>query len=468
MPKLRGAIAGWLIAALLPGLPLGAKAAERGGQPLNVLLITVDDLNTSLGCYGARIVRSPNIDRLAARALRFDRAYCQFPVCNPSRVSMFTGRYPETTRVLDNQQWFRDLMPDVVTLPQHFRAHGYTSARFGKLYHGGYDDAESWSEGGEPFKPKPPRTPAQQEQMYRRVNQWTAVEGDGAELPDSRSAAEASKFLERQRAADRPFFLAVGFHRPHVPLAAPKRYFDHYPPASIPLPADFAPAPAADPTVPAMAYRPNFDLFFKEEKVSPAQAREAIAAYYASLSFMDEQVGRVLDALDRLELRDRTVIVFVSDHGWHLGDKGMWAKATLFEASARVPLIIDAPSLGHDGKSCERIVELVDLYPTLVELCGLPMPEGLEGSSLLPLMKDPAAPRERPGYTVMPRSQGMGRSIRSDRWRYTEWNEGQSGAELYDHQRDPGESRNLADDPAHQETRQRLKRVLASRAQAAR
>jgi uncharacterized sulfatase len=244
-----------------------------------------------------------------------------------------------------------------------------------------------------------------------------------------------------------------------VPLRAPKRFFDLYEPDKIPLAEDFAPTPTADKSVPIYALRDNLDLFF-EERVTAQRAREAIAAYYACTSFMDEQLGHVLDALERLKLRDHTIIVLWGDHGWHLGEKGMWAKGTLFEPSAHAPLLIVDPRRSTGGQACARVVEFVDVYPTLVELCGTRMPPGLEGKSLVPLLDNPAAPWQRPAFTLVAREDWLGRSVRTERWSYTEWDEGRRGVELYDLQADPHELKNMAKDPALASTVTELKRLL--------
>jgi iduronate 2-sulfatase len=444
----------WLAALITVA---GSQDPSRA-QPrkLNVLFIAVDDLNARLGCYGAP-VKSPNIDALARRGVRFERAYCQYPLCNPSRSSLMTGRRPTTTGITENTTWFRQAMPDVVTLPQHFRANGYYTAKAGKMFHGGLEDDKGWVEGSEGYAPRAPMTPEQRAQRQRNSDRWSAVEGDGEGQPDYRTATRAIELLGKHR--EEPFFLGVGFVKPHTPFVAPKKYFDLYDPAKIQLPPDFAPNPQAkDSSVPAPALRPNFDIFIRRD-ASEEQAREAIAAYYAATSFMDAQVGRVLDALDRLKLRDSTIVVLFGDHGFHLGDKGMWSKQSLFEMAARVPVIVAMPGSGPSRPS-PRTVELVDLYPTLAEACGLPMLAGLQGESLVPLLKKPDAAWDHPAYTMQKRGQVTGHSVRTERYRYTEWNDGNAGTELYDHQSDPDELRNLAADPAHARTVAEMKQLL--------
>jgi uncharacterized sulfatase len=436
---------------------LAAAAAPllRGQRrKLNVLFLAVDDLNTRLGCYGAP-VRSPNIDALARRSLRFDRAYCQYPVCNPTRSSLLTGRRPPTTGVWDNSTWFRDKMPDVVTLPQHFKENGYVTAVTGKIFHGGLDDNKGWTIGGTPLNRQAPRTPAEQVERQQRADRWVPVDGNGEDQPDYRTATRAVELLGQLK--DKPFFLAAGFVKPHVPFIAPRKYFDLYDPAKMALPPDFAPEPVSK----EPAYRPNFDIFIGR-RATPELARQAIAAYHAATSFMDAQLGRVTAELDRLGLRENTAIFFWGDHGFHLGEKGMWSKMTAFEPVARVPLLISIPGAQGNGKVSPRTVEFVDLYPTLVDLCGLPQPSGLEGASLMPLMRNPSAAWDKPAYTFVKRGPLIGVSVRTERYRYTEWDEGRRGSELYDYDTDPREARNLAADPRHAGTAAKM-RELARR-----
>ncbi|MGH8245684.1 MAG: sulfatase, partial [Gammaproteobacteria bacterium] len=378
-------------------LMLGAAlAVQEPARKFNVLFIAVDDLNSSLGCYGHPLVETPNIDKLASAGVRFDRAYCQYPLCSPSRASLLTGRYPTTTGVLVNGDSFRDRLKDVVTLPHHFRLHGYYTARAGKIFHDGSDDRQAWDQ-----IVTPPHTADPAKDGRRPSDRWEAVAGDGEDLRDYQTAGKAVQFLEKHK--DKPFFLAVGFLKPHGPFVAPKKYFAGYDPKAIKLPADFASVPTIGPGVPAEARPSNFEVFAGRE-ASEQEAREIIAAYYACVSFMDAQVGRVLEALDRLTLRDRTIIVFFGDHGFHLGEKGKWSKhGSLYDVNLRVPLILAAPLAARIGKACGRTVQLVDLYPTLAELCGLPLPKGLEGHSLAPLLKEPQTRWEHAAYTLVKR-----------------------------------------------------------------
>jgi len=436
-----------------------AASAATAAPRYNVLLIAVDDLRPDLGCYGNPLVRSPNMDRLARRGVRFERAYCQYPLCNPSRTSLLTGRYPTTVRVLDNNRYFRDDFPDLLTLPQLFRQNGYVAARTGKIFHGVIDDAPSWDEGGEPVLRRQAPSPEERARQARNSDRWEALPGEGEDQPDHRTAGRALELLEKYK--DRPFFLGVGFVKPHSPLVAPKKYFDLYDPAGMPLPEDFAPRPTLPPGVPAAALpERNGDLFIGRD-ATPEAAREMIRAYYACVSFMDAQVGRVLDKLESLGLADRTIVVLFGDHGYHLGEKGKWSKHnSLYEVAVRVPLILVAPGMARAGAVCPRTVELVDLYPTLAELCNLKPPSGLEGQSLAPLLRDPRELWDHPAYTVTLRGKIFGRTVRTERYRYTEWDPEGAQAELYDHRSDPHERRNLAAEPSYASVRKQMRDLV--------
>jgi arylsulfatase A-like enzyme len=440
-----------------------AIAADK--PKYNVLFLAVDDLRPELACYGAPLVKAPNLDRLVAAGVRFDRANCQFPLCNPSRTSMLTGRHPTTTGVLDNQRWFRADHADFVSLPQHFKANGYMTLRSGKIFHGGIDDAEAWTEGGEPrdFTGAERPRPANQAQRQRtQSDRVVTLPGEGESHNDYKAATRAIELLEKYK--DRPFFLAMGFTKPHSPPTATQKHFDLYDAAKIQLPPDFAPRPAAPAGFPEISVpRRNGDLFI-ERDASPEAAREVIKAYYASISFMDEQAGRVLEALDRLKLRENTIVVFFGDHGYHLGEKGKWSKHnSLFEVAARVPLAIVLPKAAGNGKSSPRTVQLLDVYPTLVELCGLPTVDGLEGHSLAPLLANPQAAWAHPAFTVCRANNVLGESVRTERWRYSRWDGGKAGEVLFDHQSDPHEMKNLAGDSQHAQTVAQMRKLLDER-----
>src|SRR5687768_11290447 len=430
----------------------------------NVLLIASDDLRPTLGCYGNKIVKTPNIDKLASQGVRFDRAYTQYPLCNPSRTSLLTGRYPTQTGVMDNEHYFRALHPEFVSLPQHFKANGYATLRSGKIFHGGIDDTESCTEGGEARNFTGARRPAVNAEGPARTahsDRMVVLEGDGETNGDYRMATRAVQLLEKYK--DQPFFLAMGSAKPHSPPEAPKKFFDLYDVNKIELPVDFATRPTVPPGFPEISVaRRNTDLFIGRD-ASPEDAREMIRAYYASVSFMDAQVGRVLDALERLQLREKTIVVFWGDHGYHLGEKGRWSKAySLFEVATRVPFIISVP--GFKPGVSPRTVQLLDIYPTLVELCGLRQPyqspAKLEGHSLRALLRRPQAKWDHPAFSVVMYQNKLGKSVRTERWHYVMWVDGKAGEMLLDHTRDPFELKNLAADPAYAETIALMKRSL--------
>jgi iduronate 2-sulfatase len=444
------------VAFIAPVHPSSAGAQANLQGKLNVLFITVDDLNTDLGCYGHPQVKSPHIDRLARRGVRFDRAYAQYTLCNPSRASFLSGRRPETTGIFDLQTPPRKRMPDAVFLPQLFRQHGYFTARFGKIYHDGRDDALSWDVSSDAESRNPQEVEAVKAR-YRRPNnqrypEWTKLDGADADTLDGVVVHEIARLMEEKAKEGKPFFLAAGIHKPHLPWTAPRKYFAQYPPNRVALKAE-----------PPLEGIPQIALMTELTGSPPPPSRaEAVAAYQACVTFADAQVGVLLAALDRLKLWDKTIVVLTSDHGFHLGDHGgLWAKLTLFERSARVPLIIAEPRGRQAGKSSPRTVELLDLYPTLAELCGLPPPAGLEGASLAPLLRDARAAWSRPAYTMVVHKGVRGSSVRTEDYRYTEWASGQG--ELYDHRRDPHESRNLAGEAKSAPVVAEMKRLLAAR-----
>ncbi|MDB6059810.1 MAG: sulfatase [Verrucomicrobiales bacterium] len=429
-------------------LVLTLSAARAEPAKPNVLFIVSDDLNMHLACYGDKIVKTPNLDRLAARGVRFDRAYAQYPVCNPSRTSFLSGLHAETTHVMDQKTILRDSMPKVVYLPEHFHSNGYFTASIGKIQHLGHHDAhwdvedgvragDSDDEGDTSAKPKRRRAnPADRKKpgeppyfVYR------ATENDDPANEDTAIAAKAVDVLQKHK--DQPFFIAVGFHKPHVPHVAPKKYFDLYPLDKVELVN--VPANDAD-DIPKVALnsKKNYQPDMPEKT-----KREIIASYLACVSYMDAQVGRVLDELDRLKLSDKTIVVFISDHGWHFGEHNWWAKASLFEESTHVPLIVAGPGI-NSGKTCARVVEYLDIYPTMSEFCGLPKPFQGEGKSFVPLLNNPEAQWNKVAYTCEHRGPTTGRTVRNERYRCTEWNDGKAGIELYDHDKDPMEYTNLA------------------------
>jgi uncharacterized sulfatase len=440
-----------------------SPSAASADSPVNVLLIIADDLNCDLGCYGHRIVKTPNLDKLAEESVRFEKAYVQYPICNPTRASFLTGLYPETIRVFNNSDHLRQALPDLVTLPQLFRSGGYFTAAFGKVFHRGVlpdqelemEDPPSWDlrergrEGERARRGTGRDFPSGSPFGYR----WLAAEGDDEDQKDGAIASEAIRFLEGRR--EGPFFLAVGFHRPHVPLQCPRKYFDLYSLEDFEAPAPSEPSPEAPKALPSDDSESSFASWSDDDR------REFLRGYAACVSFMDAQAGRVLDALDRLHLTESTIIVFLGDQGFHLGEQGWWGKNTLFERSLRVPLLVRAPGAKGNGRSCSALVELVDLYPTLAELCALPAPPGLEGKSFRSLLENPAGDGRKAAYSILRRGRSVaGRTVRTERWRYTEWNGGALGTELYDYASDAAEESNLASDPAHSKTKGELAKLL--------
>ncbi len=451
-----------------------APAAEKG-KP-NVLFIVSDDLNCQLGCYGNRIVQSPNIDRLAARGVRFERAYCNDPVCNASRTSFLSGRYPDTTKVFGNGTQPRvALGKEFQFLPEYFRAHGYFTAGIGKIAHGSFPDSIKWDVFAEPMRgveeddlPASGAKGAKKKDATKRAEKkggakkkdtaakdepvpfgWQATDNKDEEEPDGITARKVVKLMEEHK--DKPFFIAAGFHKPHVPHTAPKKYFDLYQVEKMPLPIEPT-GHAKD--IPTIAHPPKY-----YPDLTDPQKRAIIQHYYAATTFMDTQVGVLFEAMDRLKLWDNTIVVFLGDHGWHHGEHdGFWAKMSVMEESARAPLIVAAPGRKANAPSA-RLVEFVDIYPTIAEFCGLPKPPGLEGTSFLPLLDEPARVWKKAAFTVVSRGRsGLGRSVRTEHFTYIEWPDG--SAQLYDHDRDAQEYFNLVKDSRYTKTVAELKQVL--------
>jgi iduronate 2-sulfatase len=466
----------WLSATLWLAFPdssglAGAANGSASSALLNILLIVSDDLNNDLGCYRHPVVKSPNLDRLAGRGVRFERAYCNYPVCNASRTSFLSGRRPDTTGVVDNVTPTRALLKDTAMLPEYFRNHGYRTLKVGKIFHTGddFEDPRSWEmdirENATAKSPPP-------EQILRPYGQRGIIlKAKDEDTWDGFVAREAVRLIEQSVHGGRPFFVAAGFRRPHAPYIAPEKYFALYDAAKL------------KPRLGPMGHTTNIPplaLTYKNgDPAFPLQmAGETIAAYYASISFMDAQVGVLLAALERLRLWERTIVVFVSDHGYHLGEHGgLWHKMTLFEEATGAPLIVVAPKM-KSGMSSPRLVELVDIYPTLTDLCGLPCPPGLEGTSFVPLLADPVRSWKKAVFTVVGRRRTsgpdavtgniiaaqrldphwLGRTVRTESWRYTEWPDG--SIELYNHRDDPFEYSNLAGTPEHARVGADLKRLL--------
>ncbi|MGA2501602.1 MAG: sulfatase-like hydrolase/transferase [Tepidisphaeraceae bacterium] len=459
-----------LSAVLVVVIAAGSYAAEK----LNILFVVVDDLKPTIGCYGDAVARTPNLDRLGARGMVFDRAYCLQAVCAPSRNATLTGLRPEVLRIYDLGTNFRRRVPDVVTLPQWFKQNGWKAEGIGKIYHvghGNHEDPASWTVPHWPAKTIDYVLP---ENRAKGLTREEALFGNSstrvADLPrgapfecadvpdnaygDGKIADEAVARLRAARAnAGQPFFIAVGFLKPHLPFCAPRKYWDMYDPAKLPMPDRDTPPDGAPKFAPTTwgELRQYSDIP-DVGPVNPAKARQLIHGYYAATSYMDAQFGRVLDELDALGLSKNTVIVLWGDNGWHLGDHGMWSKHTNYEQATRVPLIFSAP--GHrGGQHTASLVELTDIYPTLCDLAGAAKPAHLQGTSLVPVLDDAKVSPRAAAFQVFPRGTRetgpmLGQAVRTERWRYIEWRKADSSAaarELYDMQNDPGETVNLAD-----------------------
>jgi len=427
----------------------------------NVLMICVDDLKPLLGCYGEPTIKTPNMDRLAARGVLFERALCNQAVCAPSRNALMTGLRPTTIGIYDLGTNFRKSVPEAVTVAQYFMKHGYQTHALGKIMHVGHgnsEDAASWSVPH--WKPKAPQYQLKESTSNARPSaqgsRGTTTEcADVADITyaDGQIADEAIARLKAfKQNPDKPFFIGVGFMKPHLPFVAPKKYWDLYPRDSFPLPALKTPPMGAPEFAPTTwgEMRQYSDI----PDVGPlddAKARLLIHGYHAATSYMDAQLGRVLDALDETGLTKDTIILLWGDHGWHLGDHGMWCKHTNYEQAARIPLIVCAPGIAKAGVKTGSLAETVDIYPSLCELAGLPLPQGLDGSSFVAALKDPSAKTKEATFHVYPRKNMLGRAVRSERYRLVEWKAIRAAPstailELYDYEKDPLETKNLAKD----------------------
>ncbi len=440
-----------LAAAALPIGQAGRAGQAQAAPPrLNVLFIMADDLRDYGGVFTRGAVKTPNLDRLRRRGVTFERAYAQYPVCNPSRISMLTGLRPEETGIVGNTVQFRTRMPEVVTLPQLFRQNGWHSASYGKIFHvgeaagevraGWTDEGKSWDEA-RLFQPTPLGRKGEVRDLAPGKLTWCKVgEMDGADedQADGQSAAAVVAAIEQQSEAGKLWFIGAGFHRPHDPFLAPRKYYRDYPREKLQLYRD----PEGLSAAPPMAIPKGWDQIFAD--FTETDRRDFLRAYMASTTFMDAQLGKLLDMLDRRKLWDRTVVVFMGDHGFHLGERGWWNKNTLFERSCRAPLIIAAPGTKRGERSLTP-VEFLDLYPTLAELAGLTAPHRLSGKSLAPLLASPKAGHKDAAFTLVTRGARWGQSVRTQRWRFTRWSDGR--VELYDHDTDPEEVRDLSERP---------------------
>lgn len=475
-------------------IPLQATVAALAAAPAtkpNVLLICVDDLKPNLGCYGDRVAQTPHIDRLAARGTRFDLAYCNQAVCAPSRNNLMLSSHSTSLGIYGLSQNFRQAVPNAVTLTQHFMRHGWRAEAVGKILHSGHgnhDDDASWSVPTQKDKVVEyldPKNSADgqltREEAYfsnqklgeirslPRGAAWEMLDVADNAYADGRIADEGVRRL--QAAASRagtPFFLALGFVKPHLPFTAPKKYWDKYNRAAFAL-APFQQDPEGAPTYAGKRGGEivNYDPLSEENLREADMQRTLIHAYYACLSYVDAQIGRVLEELDRLKLADRTLVVLWGDHGWHLGDHGYWTKHTNYEQANRIPLIVVAPGVSRPGSVTRQLAETVDIFPTLAELAGLPAPNGpqrIDGLSLASVLRDPQKRVRDHAFHVYPRDPRLGRAIRTERYRLVEWKRYGAAAEtaefeLYDYTSDPEEKKNLA--PTHPEVVSQLRKILA-------
>lgn len=444
----------FLLSAGLAAAGARLSAAEKQ----NVLFIAVDDLNDWIGCLGGHPdVKTPNFDRLASRGVLFTNAHCAAPLCNPSRAALMTGIRPSTSGVYDNRQPFRKspAATDAVTLSQHFMAHGYWAAGAGKIYHGLFPDPQSWHDyfpsqtRNKPPDPTPPNRPLNGIPDTAHFD-WGPVDVPDSRMGDWQVADWVVRQLEKKHA--KPFFLACGIFRPHLPWYVPPKYFDLYPLNAIALPNVKDDDLDDVPPIGREFARPEGD---HKKVIDHNQWRHAVQAYLASISFADACLGRVLDAFDASSHAKNTTIVLWSDHGWHLGEKLHWRKFALWEEATRNVLMIVSPGLTKPGGRCSRPVSLMDVYPTLIDICGLSARKELEGVSLMPLLKDPSAVWSRPALTTYLRNN---HSVRSERWRYIRYSDGKE--ELYDHQNDEMEWNNLAGKPEFRDVKTGLARWL--------
>ncbi len=494
---LRDALVVGICAGISGALPSPLLGAGEGKY--NVLFIAVDDLRPTLGCYGAPIIKTPNIDALAKRGTVFNNAYCQQALCSPSRSSLLTGRRPDTTKIYNLTTHFRKFLPDVVTLPQFFMQHGYHTLGLSKIYHPGLDDPQSWSvphwspKGPIYLKPESLAARKKREQELKAAGldskeriverdpktgmplkiarpatklkgpSWEDPDVPDNAFPDGMTADKAIQVLRDCK--DKKFFLAVGFHKPHLPFVAPKKYYDMYSPNEIKLAAN--PFPPKDCPEIALTNYAELRAYTDIPSVGPLdkkKARDLIHGYYAATSYTDAQIGRIINELTRLGLREKTIIVLWGDHGWHLGEQGLWCKHTDFEVATRAPLIFSVPGQ-KTGAKTNALVEFVDIYPTLCDVAGLPKPEGVEGISLVPVLERPDRPWKKAAFSQHPHGKAMGYTMRTDRYRYTEWIEpGKApvGVELYDYKTDPEGNVNIAVKPENKKLVDSLSKKLHS------
>lgn len=483
-----------LFAIILASLNLSVFADGPPTKP-NVLFIVCDDLNTHVSTSGYGQIQTPAFDALAEDGMSFSHAFCQYPVCGPSRASFLSGLYPESTGVLDNKVDIRQTRPGTISMPQHFKQNGYWTARVGKVFHNqkadhgevAWSDGRSWFENDELPVVAAARQKFELEQgsvdEQKNRKQWRALKKSvldplNAQTPpghgpsglqdqqhkDGKNARQVAKWLKEKSYGDKPFFISLGIQKPHVPFLAPDKYFDLYPQDAIQFHRDRA---NLWDSIPRDAISHRYQAFGFELGVeNESRRREMMQAYHACVSFVDAQIGLVFDELKNQGLWENTIIVLTSDHGYHLGDHFLWGKVTLFDIGAKVPFIVRVPGTTRPGSQSDAMVELIDVYPTLSELAGLSTSQPLQGTSLVPQLKDSAAKHSRKyAYSVVSRGKNLGYAVRSQQWRYGKW---PSGEELYDLKRDPHERKNLADDSNYVDQLSELRGVLVEKQKLAR
>jgi len=453
------------LTAAAPGILRTCQQRSADSKQYNVLFIAVDDLRPDLGCYVDPLVHSPNIDRLAKEGMRFDKAYCQMAVCGPSRTAVLTGLRPDTSGVVGFKYFRETGYPDWVTLPQYFKQQGYQTVGYGKVFDQRNLDSVSWNVERYPTLEKNKQYALPENSTGGKATATERVDVPDTGYNDGVMAEEAMQTMEKNK--DNPFFLAVGFRKPHLPFSAPEKYWQIYDREEISMPPNpDRPYGAPDEALHNWKELRGYEDIPKEGPLTDEKIKQLRHGYYACISYIDAQVGKLLDKLDELGLRENTIVVLWGDHGYHLGEQDLWCKATNYELDTRVPLIISAPGQTDSGANTDALVEFIDLYPTLMDLCGLDGPDGLEGLSLVPLMEDPRRPWKQAAFSEFysppygPPKVAMGYSIRTDRYRYTEWLDYESweeqkldgeiiARELYDHEKDAFEAVNLADQPGY-------------------
>lgn len=452
----------WLLCVSIP------VQGQAQTQKTNVLFIIADDLNCNLGAYGHYLVKTPHIDKLAKEGMLFTNAFCNYPLCGPSRASLMTGLYPDQTKHYHLRDYIRQHVPDVMTMSQNFMRQGYTVSRVGKIYHydnpsgigtPGHDDSVSWNERYYPRgidKDMEDKIFSLKPGAFGATLSWLAAEGSDEEHTDGKVALIAIDLLEKYKTENKPFFLAVGFYKPHTPFVAPAKYFDQYHVQDIKVPQvddDYFS------TLPEQAVKGL--TYYKEQLDLPdSLARKAIQGYYASISFLDAQVGKIIHALDSLGLRENTIVVFTSDHGYHMGEQGYYQKNTLFENSDRIPLIISYPEMKYRGETSNAIVEMIDFYPTLGDLANLKTPEYLAGISFKKILEHPGQKTRNSALSQI----SHGYTLRTEQYRYTRWDQGGPGRiELYNRDTDPEEMINLANNKAYFGLIKKLDQQLSER-----